>query len=260
MDSGGRCAARPRRARHRAHDRPSRGAQCHRPGHDARARRRARRGRGAHRPGYWWSPAPAPRVRGRRRPEGARGDPHARGRDGHGGDHARVLDRLATLPMPVLAAVNGDAYGGGAEVAVACDIRIAADDVQCAFNQVALGIMPAWGGIERLTALVGRGRALALMTTGRVLDAEAALDAGPVRRSGAARAVRRPLARGRGADRARRRGTRSSASRPPSSAAFPTARPRPRRAGDRLVRADLGRGDHWRWSRKQRAPPRRRRA
>jgi enoyl-CoA hydratase/carnithine racemase len=90
----------------------------------------------------------------------------------------RVLDRLATLPIPVLAAVNGAAYGGGAEVAVACDIRIAADDVECAFNQVALGIMPAWGGIERLTALVGRGRAMALMTTGRVLAAEAALALG----------------------------------------------------------------------------------
>lgn len=85
-----------------------------------------------------------------------------------------VLDRLATLPVPVLAAVNGDAYGGGAEVAVACDVRIAADDVHCAFNQVALGIMPAWGGIERLTALVGRGRALMLLSTGRVLDAAAA--------------------------------------------------------------------------------------
>jgi enoyl-CoA hydratase len=89
-----------------------------------------------------------------------------------------VLDRVAALPVPVLAAVNGDAYGGGAEVAVACDIRIAADDVRCGFNQVTLGIMPAWGGIERLTALVGRGRALALMTTGRVLDARAALDQG----------------------------------------------------------------------------------
>jgi len=83
-----------------------------------------------------------------------------------------VLDRIATLPVPVLAAVNGDAYGGGAEVAVACDIRIAADDVRCGFNQVALGIMPAWGGIERLTALVGRGRALMLMTTGRVFLAQ----------------------------------------------------------------------------------------
>ncbi|HZP27645.1 MAG TPA: enoyl-CoA hydratase/isomerase family protein [Acidimicrobiia bacterium] len=87
-------------------------------------------------------------------------------------EHMRtVLDRLATLPVPVVAAVNGDAYGGGAEVMVACDIRVAADDVKCGFNQVALGIMPAWGGIERLTGLVGRGRALALMTTGRILNA-----------------------------------------------------------------------------------------
>jgi enoyl-CoA hydratase/carnithine racemase len=89
-----------------------------------------------------------------------------------------VLDRVATLPVPVLAAVNGDAYGGGAEVAVACDIRIAADDVRCGFNQVTLGIMPAWGGIERLTALVGRGRALALMSTGRVLTAVEAFERG----------------------------------------------------------------------------------
>jgi enoyl-CoA hydratase/carnithine racemase len=82
--------------------------------------------------------------------------------------------RLATLPVPVIAAVNGDAYGGGAELTVACDIRIAADHVRCGFNQVTLGIMPAWGGVERLTALVGRGRAMTLMTTGQVVGADAA--------------------------------------------------------------------------------------
>jgi len=89
-----------------------------------------------------------------------------------------VLDRLATLPIPVLAAVNGDAYGGGAEVAVACDMRIAADDVKFGFNQVALGIMPAWGGIERLGGILGRGRALLLITTGRVLTAADAFTLG----------------------------------------------------------------------------------
>jgi enoyl-CoA hydratase len=89
-----------------------------------------------------------------------------------------VLDRLATLAIPVLAAVNGHAYGGGAEVAVACDMRIAVDDVECAFNQIALGITPAWGGIERLTALVGRGQALLLMTTGRSVSAAGALRIG----------------------------------------------------------------------------------
>lgn len=82
-----------------------------------------------------------------------------------------VLDDLASLPIPVVAALNGAAYGGGAEVAVACDIRVAADDVKCAFNQVSLGIMPAWGGVERLSAMVGVGRAQLLMTTGRVISA-----------------------------------------------------------------------------------------
>jgi len=82
-----------------------------------------------------------------------------------------VLDRVATLPVPTVALLNGDAYGGGGEVAVACDIRVAALDVKIGFNQVALGIMPAWGGIERLTTLVGRGRALHLLLTGAVLTA-----------------------------------------------------------------------------------------
>jgi enoyl-CoA hydratase/carnithine racemase len=57
-------------------------------------------------------------------------------------------------------------------------VRIAADDVKCAFNQVALGIMPAWGGIERLGGLVGRGRALLLMSTGRVVRADDAFALG----------------------------------------------------------------------------------
>lgn len=83
----------------------------------------------------------------------------------------RVCDRIAAFPGPVLAALNGHALGGGAEVAVAADIRIAADDVKIGFNQVALAIMPAWGGAERLAALVGKGRALLLAGTGSVLNA-----------------------------------------------------------------------------------------
>lgn len=82
-----------------------------------------------------------------------------------------VCDRISAFPGPVLAALNGHALGGGAEVAVAADIRLAADDVKIGFNQVALGIMPAWGGAERLAALVGKGRALLLAGTGSVLDA-----------------------------------------------------------------------------------------
>lgn len=57
-----------------------------------------------------------------------------------------ICDRIAGFPGPVIAALNGHALGGGAEVAVSADIRIAADDVKIGFNQVALEIMPAWGG------------------------------------------------------------------------------------------------------------------
>src|SRR5437588_2497779 len=86
----------------------------------------------------------------------------------------RMLDRVAAFPVPVIAALNGHALGGGAEVAIAADIRIAADDIKIGFNQVSLGIMPAWGGAERLAQVVGRGRALLAIATGEVYDAEAA--------------------------------------------------------------------------------------
>ena len=82
-----------------------------------------------------------------------------------------TLDRIPALPMPVVAAVNGHAIGGGAEVAIACDYRVAADDVRVGFTQATLGLMPAWGGIERLVQAIGRGRALHLLTTGRTVDA-----------------------------------------------------------------------------------------
>lgn len=82
-----------------------------------------------------------------------------------------ICDRLAAFPGPVVAALNGHALGGGAEVAVAADIRVAADDIKIGFNQVSLEIMPAWGGAERLADLVGRGRALMLAGSGAVLGA-----------------------------------------------------------------------------------------
>ncbi|MFF7939752.1 enoyl-CoA hydratase/isomerase family protein [Nocardia gamkensis] len=85
-----------------------------------------------------------------------------------------ICDRLAAFPGPVIAALNGHALGGGAEVAVAADIRIAADDIKIGFNQVSLAIMPAWGGAERLTRLVGPGRALLLAGSGTILDAASA--------------------------------------------------------------------------------------
>jgi enoyl-CoA hydratase len=90
----------------------------------------------------------------------------------------RLCDRIATFPAPVIAAMNGHALGGGAEVAVAADIRVAADDVTIAFNQSRLAIMPAWGGAERLAGIVGRPQALLLATTGERINATEALRIG----------------------------------------------------------------------------------
>jgi len=92
----------------------------------------------------------------------------------------RVLDRVASFPLPVIAALNGHALGGGAEVAIAADIRVAADDIKIGFNQVSLGIMPAWGGAERLAQRIGRGRAVLAITTGEMYDATSARDLGLV--------------------------------------------------------------------------------
>ena len=92
----------------------------------------------------------------------------------------QLLDRVAAFPVPVVAALNGHAFGGGAEVAIAADIRIAADDVKIGFNQVSLGIMPAWGGAERLAQVIGRGRALLAIASGRLYDAPSALELGLV--------------------------------------------------------------------------------
>jgi enoyl-CoA hydratase/carnithine racemase len=90
------------------------------------------------------------------------------------------LDRLSSLPTPVVCALNGVALGGGAEVAVACDFRLASASARIGFIQVSLAVMPAWGGIERLTALVGRARALRLLTGGEVLTAREAFECGLV--------------------------------------------------------------------------------
>jgi len=91
-----------------------------------------------------------------------------------------TLDRLTAMSIPVVAALNGDALGGGAELALACDFRIAAAHARIGFTQISLGLMPAWGASERLAALVGRGQALHMLLTGRVLMSAEALDAGLV--------------------------------------------------------------------------------
>ena len=93
-----------------------------------------------------------------------------------------LLDRVANLPMPTIAAINGHALGGGAEVAVACDLRVAVDDATIAFNQAQLAIMPAWGGVERLVQLVGRSAAMEMLLSRSRLNAQEAHRVGLVNR------------------------------------------------------------------------------
>lgn len=89
-----------------------------------------------------------------------------------------TLDRLPQLPIPVIAALNGDALGGGAELAIACDFRVAASHARFGFPQISLGLMLAWGATERLAALIGRGRSLHALLTGRIYTAPEAFSAG----------------------------------------------------------------------------------
>jgi len=91
-----------------------------------------------------------------------------------------TLDRIPQLPIPVIAGLNGDALGGGAELALACDFRVAARHARIGFPQISLGLMPAWGASERLAALVGRGRALSMLLGGRPIPADEAKQLGLV--------------------------------------------------------------------------------
>jgi len=91
-----------------------------------------------------------------------------------------TLDRIPQLAIPVIAGLNGDALGGGAELALACDFRIAASHARIGFPQISLGLMPAWGASERLASLVGRGRALRILLSGKLMPADEAFELGLV--------------------------------------------------------------------------------
>lgn len=93
-----------------------------------------------------------------------------------------VLDLIEHLGKPVVAAVNGFALGGGCELAMACTLRVAAETARFGQPEVKLGLIPGYGGTQRLARLVGKGRALDLLLTGRTIDATEALAMGLVNR------------------------------------------------------------------------------
>jgi enoyl-CoA hydratase len=91
-----------------------------------------------------------------------------------------LFDFVANLTTPAIAAVNGFALGGGLELAMACHFRIASDNAKMGLPEVSLGVIPGYGGTQRLPQLVGKGRAMELVMTAGMIDAEKALDYGLV--------------------------------------------------------------------------------
>lgn len=97
-------------------------------------------------------------------------------RDGQQG----VFDAIESCPKPVVAAINGFALGGGLELAMACHIRIASDNAKLGLPETSLGLIPGYGGTQRLTQLVGKGRALEMIATADMITAEQAEKTGLV--------------------------------------------------------------------------------
>ena len=104
---------------------------------------------------------------------------HSEGMDlAHKGQY--IFKKIEDSPKPVIAAVNGFALGGGCELAMACHFRIASENAKFGQPEVNLGLIPGYGGTQRLTQLIGKGRAIELLITGNLLDAATALQYGLV--------------------------------------------------------------------------------
>jgi len=92
----------------------------------------------------------------------------------------KVFTKIEQSPKPIVAAVNGFALGGGCELAMACHFRICSDTAKFGQPEVNLGLLPGYGGTQRLTQLIGKGRAIELLLTGNMIDANTALQYGLV--------------------------------------------------------------------------------
>src|SRR5512133_2136943 len=93
-----------------------------------------------------------------------------------------TLRRMETLPKPVIAAVNGFALGGGTEISLACDIRFASEKALFGQPEILIGLIPGWGGTQRLARIIGMGRAKELILSGTQIDARRAHEIGLVNR------------------------------------------------------------------------------
>ncbi|MGN6493594.1 MAG: enoyl-CoA hydratase/isomerase family protein [Agriterribacter sp.] len=89
-----------------------------------------------------------------------------------------VFDKIENAPKPFIAAVNGFALGGGCELAMACHFRLASENAQFGQPEVNLGLIPGYGGTQRLAHLIGKGRTMELLMTGAMINAEKALQYG----------------------------------------------------------------------------------
>ncbi|MGI6343461.1 MAG: enoyl-CoA hydratase-related protein [Bacillota bacterium] len=94
----------------------------------------------------------------------------------------RVFDKLASLPQPTIAAINGYALGGGLELALACDLRLASEKARLGQPEIGLGIIPGFGGTQRLPRLIGMAAANELLFTGEMINAARAAELGLVSR------------------------------------------------------------------------------